>query len=308
MKLYTYQHEGAPRLGAECDGRIVDLNAAHSARLNEPGATLAGSMLEFIRSADRTMDAARTALAYVREQHGRLRELSQATDETKLLAPIPSPGKILCSGLNYKTHIEENPNATFLEDPRFFVKTNNAVIGPGSPILWPGERYQVDYEVELAVIIGRRARRVSAANAMTHVFGYTIFHDVTSRWIQFKDKNEDMGKNFDSFAPMGPCIVTADEIPDPAELRLITRVNGRTMQDGSNRDWCFSLPRVIEWLSSAMTLEPGDVVTTGTPAGVGLFRQPPVYLRAGDICELEIPGIGLLRNPVVNDEAPVPAH
>jgi 2-keto-4-pentenoate hydratase/2-oxohepta-3-ene-1,7-dioic acid hydratase in catechol pathway len=133
---------------------------------------------------------------------------------------------------------------------------------------------------------------------MRHVFGYTILHDVSARWIQFKDNNETMGKNFDTFCPMGPCLVTADEIPDPAKLRLQLRLNGRVMQDRTNEDWCFPLPRLIEWLSMAMTLEPGDVMSTGTPAGIGYFREPKVFLKPDDVCDLEISRIGTLTNPV----------
>ena len=136
---------------------------------------------------------------------------------------------------------------------------------------------------------------------MGAIFGYTILHDVSARWVQFKDKNEDMGKNFDTFAPMGPCIVTADEIPDPSKLRLSLKLNGKVMQDRTNEDWCFPLPRMLEWLSMGTTLEPGDVMTTGTPAGVGFFRHPQVFLKHADRCELEISGIGKLVNPVVED-------
>jgi 2-keto-4-pentenoate hydratase/2-oxohepta-3-ene-1,7-dioic acid hydratase in catechol pathway len=211
---------------------------------------------------------------------------------------VPRPGKMLCSGLNYKSHIEEEPGAHFLKDPRFFSKLPSCVIGSGSPILHPGEKFQVDYEVELAVVFGKTCHRVSQKDALKHVFGYTVFHDVSARWVQFKDANEIMGKNFDTFAPMGPCIVTADEIKDPSKLHLTLRLNGQVMQDGTNEDWCFTLPRMIEWLSMAMTLEPGDVMSTGTPAGVGCFRKPPVYLRPGDVCELTIGGIGTLTNPV----------
>jgi 2-keto-4-pentenoate hydratase/2-oxohepta-3-ene-1,7-dioic acid hydratase in catechol pathway len=160
----------------------------------------------------------------------------------------------------------------------------------------------VDYEVELAVVFGKPCHRATQQNAMSHVFGYTILHDVSARWIQFKDKNEDMGKNFDTFAPIGPCIVTADEIPDPTKLRLQLRLNGQVMQDRTNEDWCFPLPRMIEWLSMAMTLEPGDILSTGTPAGIGYFRTPPVFLKPGDVCELEIQPIGTLVNPVVADK------
>jgi 2-keto-4-pentenoate hydratase/2-oxohepta-3-ene-1,7-dioic acid hydratase in catechol pathway len=219
--------------------------------------------------------------------------------QVRLLAPV-SPGKVICSGLNYRSHVQENPQAKFLADPRFFGKAPNTIIGPGEAIRHPGASYQVDYEVELAVVIGRTMPRATPAEkVMEHIFGYTILHDVSSRYIQFKDTNEYMGKNFDTFCPIGPWIVTADEIPDPAALRLQTRLNGRVMQDGTNAEWCFPLPRLLAWLSQAMTLEPGDLVSTGTPAGIGWFRDPKVFLKPGDVVQLEIERIGVLENPVV---------
>jgi 2-keto-4-pentenoate hydratase/2-oxohepta-3-ene-1,7-dioic acid hydratase in catechol pathway len=302
MRLYTFEVRGEVRLGAEEASRLVDLNRAHAARVGKRGSPLAGSMLDLIRGGDPALKKARAALTFARRNPRRAKAWTFELDQVRLLAPIPRPGKILCSGLNYRSHVEENPGATFLADPRFFVKVSSAVIGPNESIRWPGEKFQVDYEVELAVVIGKRAYRLSPKNALSHVFGYTILHDVSARWVQFKDKNEDLGKNFDSFAPMGPCVVTADEIPDPATLRLTLKLNGQVMQDRTNADWCFPLPRMLEWLSMAMTLEPGDVMTTGTPAGIGFFRRPPVFLKPGDVCELEISGVGKLINRVVKDE------
>jgi 2-keto-4-pentenoate hydratase/2-oxohepta-3-ene-1,7-dioic acid hydratase in catechol pathway len=302
MRLYTFEAKKRQLVGAELDGRLIDINASHAARLGRRTAVLATSMLDLIRGGDALLKRARQALSFAAKNPKRARAFTHEFSKIKVLAPIPRPGKIFCSGLNYRSHVEENPAATFLADPRFFVKVSSAVIGPGEAIRWPGEKFQVDYEVELGAVIGRPARRLSQKNALGHVFGYTIFHDVSARWVQFKDKNEDMGKNFDTFAPMGPCLVTADEITDPAKLRLSLKLNGRLMQDRTNEDWCFPLPRLLEWLTMGTTLEPGDVVTTGTPAGIGFFRQPQVFLKPGDVCELEIAGIGKLVNPVVKDE------
>jgi 2-keto-4-pentenoate hydratase/2-oxohepta-3-ene-1,7-dioic acid hydratase in catechol pathway len=278
MKFYTFVHQKQILVGAELDGSLVKLPFS--------------DMLELIRCGGAALSLARQTMERAKPK------ALVPLRKTKLLAPIPRPGKILCSGLNYRSHVEENPNAKFLEDPRFFAKLPNTVIGPGAPILHPGERFQVDYEVELAVVFGRRGNRLTQASAMRHVFGYTILHDVSARWIQFKDNNETMGKNFDTFCPMGPCLVTANEIPDPVKLRLQLRLNGETMQDRTNEDWCFPLPRMIEWLSMAMTLESGDVMSTGTPAGIGYFRNSKVFLKPGDVCDLEISGIGTLTNPV----------
>jgi 2-keto-4-pentenoate hydratase/2-oxohepta-3-ene-1,7-dioic acid hydratase in catechol pathway len=306
MRLYTFERESQARLGAELDGRLVDLSAAWTAlaAINHGTATgfRAESMLELIRGGEAALAAARAALVYAANHPQQARAWTYELNQVKLHAPLPSPGKIFCSGLNYRSHVEENPEAKFLDDPRFFVKVSTAVIGPGEPIRWPGARFQVDYEVELAVVLGRVARRLTQKNALEHVFGYTILHDVSARWVQFKDRNEDMGKNFDTFAPMGPCLVTADEIPDPAKLKLSLKLNGKTMQERTNEDWCFPLPRLLEWLTMGITLQPGDVVSTGTPAGIGYFRKPQVFLKPGDVCELEISSIGRLINPVVADE------
>ncbi len=300
MRLYTLLNKkGDSVLAAEADGFLIDINSAFAACKGENEKGIAKDMLAFIWESDTNRIKAQEAIAYALKHPAP--GLTYNFKEVALLAPIPRPGKIFCSGLNYKSHITENPNAKFLSEPRFFSKAPSIVIGQGQPIKHPGEKFQVDWEVELAVIFGKKCHRVSQENAMDYVFGYSILHDVSARFIQFKDNNEVLGKNFDTFCPMGPCIVTADEFPLPEKAQLSTRINGQLMQNGSNEDWCFTLPHLIEWLSMAITLEPGDVLSTGTPAGVGLFRQPPVYLKPGDIAELEIRGIGKLSNPVVAD-------
>jgi 2-keto-4-pentenoate hydratase/2-oxohepta-3-ene-1,7-dioic acid hydratase in catechol pathway len=308
MKLHTFETNGRQSIGVETAGQMIDLPVAYAAMVATRGLKVAApkvlpaGMLAFIQLGEPALEAARDGLAFMAKRPALPvgDRPSYLLDEIKLLAPIPRPGKILCSGLNYRSHVEENPNAKFLDDPRFFAKTPNTVIGPGEPIRHPGEKYQVDYEVELAVVIGRVMPRATPADrAMEHVFGYTILHDVSSRYIQFKDNNEVMGKNFDTFCPIGPCIVTADEIPAPSKLRLRTLLNGQVMQEGTNADWCFPLPRLLAWLSQAMTLEPGDLVSTGTPAGIGWFRKPQVFLKPSDVVRLEIDGIGVLENPVV---------
>jgi 2-keto-4-pentenoate hydratase/2-oxohepta-3-ene-1,7-dioic acid hydratase in catechol pathway len=282
MRLYTFETKRQHKVGAERDGKLVELPFA--------------SMIDLIRAGSRGLSAAKKALKSKRAEAP-----SHELKKVKLLAPIPRPGKILCSGLNYRSHVEEEPGAKFLEDPRFFSKLPSVVVGPNAPILHPGLKFQVDYEVELAVVFGKNARRVKQKDALDVIFGYTILHDVSARWIQFKDANETMGKNFDSFSPMGPCIVTAEEIPHPEQLCLSLKLNGKTMIARCNDDWCFSLPKMIEWLTMAMTIEPGDVMTTGCPAGVGYFQNPQVFLKPGDVCELEIQPIGKLINPVVKD-------
>ena len=229
-----------------------------------------------------------------------LERAAAATDEVadaKLLAPI-RPGKTLCSGVNYASHAEENPGATMPTEPFFFSKLPSAVIGPGAAIVIPRDGMLVDYEVELAMVIGVGGRRIREQDALDHVFGWTVLDDVSARDIQFKDVQITLAKNPDTFSPLGPEIVTADELGDWSSLRVSSRLNGRVMQDAPTSEMLFSPARLIAFLTELITLEPGDVVTTGTPAGVGCFRDPPVYLRPGDEITVSVDRIGDLTNPV----------
>jgi 2-keto-4-pentenoate hydratase/2-oxohepta-3-ene-1,7-dioic acid hydratase in catechol pathway len=217
----------------------------------------------------------------------------------RLLTPVAHPGKILCAGINYVSHKDENPGAVMPESPFFFSKLPTALIGDGDPILIPEPTSQVDYEVELAVIIGRRAKRLTRENALGAVFGYTVANDVSGRDIQFKDAQITLGKGCDSFCPLGPVVVTADEVPDPQDLEVFSRVNGETRQSASTQEMVFTVAELLVSLSRYITLEPGDIVTTGTPAGVGTFRQPPVYLAPGDVVTVGVTGVAELTNPVL---------
>jgi 2-keto-4-pentenoate hydratase/2-oxohepta-3-ene-1,7-dioic acid hydratase in catechol pathway len=219
-------------------------------------------------------------------------------------APVPRPGKLICIGLNYRDHAAES-NMPIPERPVVFSKFTSAVIAPGEPVVLPTTSAQVDYEAELAVVIGRRAKNVSAARALDYVFGYTNFNDVSARDFQFADGQWQRGKSCDTFAPMGPTIVTADVVPDPHKLSIKLILNGKTMQDSNTDQLIFGVPELIEFLSQTITLEPGDVIATGTPAGVGFARKPPVFLRPGDMMEVEIEHLGKLNNPVVAAEAGV---
>lgn len=286
---------------AEAGAFRIDLREAHLASGGgTDGASWFGSVLDVIRGGERAMDAARAALEFAEGRMGdRSARFACPAGETRLLAPIPRPGKILCSGINYRGHLEENPGAKLPESPFFFSKLPSAVIGPGEAIVHPAATSQLDYEVELAVVIGKTLRRARESDVLGAIAGYTILHDVSARDVQFKDNQITLGKNFDTFAPMGPCMATPDEVPAPGDLRLRSFVNGRVLQDGTTRDWVFPLPVLIASLSRVMTLEPGDVVSTGTPAGVGVFRKPQVFLKPGDIVVLEIERIGKLENPVI---------
>jgi len=215
--------------------------------------------------------------------------------------PIPDPDKIICLGLNYHEHAREL-HMPISRVPALFAKFRNALSGPTSPIVLPRISSQIDYEGELTVVIGRRCRNVSEEEALRFVAGYTIMNDVSARDLQLETSQWTAGKSLDTFAPMGPGIVPASSIPDPQALRITTRVNGVTLQQGNTRDMIFPVTRTIAFLSSLMTLEPGDLIATGTPSGVGFKRQPPVFLKDGDIVEVEIERIGVIRNPVVRPE------
>jgi 2,4-diketo-3-deoxy-L-fuconate hydrolase len=215
----------------------------------------------------------------------------------KALAPL-RPGKIVCVGLNYMDHCREQKIEP-PDRPTLFAKFPTSVIGPGDEIRWPGDfSEQVDYEAELAVVIGRTARRVSEAEALGYVFGYTNANDVSARDVQFSDKQWIRGKAADSFCPLGPIVVGADELADPQGLPIACRVNGTTLQDSNTREMIFPVRQIVAFISRAITLEPGDVILTGTPDGVGVFRNPKVFLKPGDRVEVEIGDFGTLANPV----------
>jgi len=230
----------------------------------------------------------------------------------RLLAPLPNPPKIVAIGLNYMDHCREQ-NVPVPDRPLVFAKFTSSIIGPGDDIVWdPALTQQVDYEAELGVVIGRRARRVSVEQALDCVFGYTIVNDVSARdWVApifsatgimgpiHAWEHNILGKLFPTFCPMGPVLATKDEVPDPENVKLQTRLNGKVMQDANTDDLVFSVVQLIEYYSQFYLFKPGDVITTGSPSGVGYGRNPKVFMKAGDVVEVEVSGIGILRNPVV---------
>ncbi len=225
--------------------------------------------------------------------------------EVQLHAPIPRPSKnVVCLGLNYASHMEETARARgrqvkIPEVPVFFTKSPTAVSGPSDPIPWdPAVTGEVDYEVELGVVIGKTGKNIPRAKAYEHVFGYTVINDTSARDLQQRHYQWFKGKSLDGFCPMGPCLVTADEFGDPHAKRISLRVNGVVKQSASTADMIFNVPAILEFLSRGMTLEAGDIISTGTPEGVGLGRTPPEYLQDGDLVESEVEGIGVLRNRV----------
>jgi 2-keto-4-pentenoate hydratase/2-oxohepta-3-ene-1,7-dioic acid hydratase in catechol pathway len=218
--------------------------------------------------------------------------------DLRVLTPLANPSKILAVGLNYADHARESGVAA-PEAPVFFAKLPNTLTGPGEPIVFrAADSTQVDYEAELAVVIGRRARDVPVADALEVVLGYTVANDISARDAQFADGQWIRGKSFDSFCPLGPQIVTADEIGDVQSLRIACRVNGQTLQDGTTKEMIHGVAAIVSYASRFLTLEPGDLVLTGTPPGVGFARTPAVFLQDGDTVEVEIEGLGVLRNPV----------
>lgn len=223
-------------------------------------------------------------------------------DDLSLQPPVPSSAKVVGVGLNYRDHAEESGQA-IPNTPILFAKFGSSLTGHGSPIRIPPETSQVDYEAELAVVIGKRAKRVKEKEALDHVLGYTCLNDVSAREFQFADGQWVRGKSIDTFCPIGPWIVTVDELVDPQSLQIRCRLNGETVQDSSTKQMVFSVAELVSFISTWITLERGDVIATGTPPGVGFARKPPRFLTDGDVVEVEIEGIGVLNNPVVRVRA-----
>jgi 2-keto-4-pentenoate hydratase/2-oxohepta-3-ene-1,7-dioic acid hydratase in catechol pathway len=221
-------------------------------------------------------------------------------DSVKLLAPILDPEKIICVGLNYRDHAAES-GAAIPKEPVLFSKFPSAIIGPDEAIVLPPVSKEVDYEAELVLVVGKKGRFIPEAQALDHLAGYTVGHDVSARdWQLKKDGGQWLaGKTFDTFAPIGPHIVTLEEVPDALNLGIRLRLNGETKQDSNTRQMIFSPAAIVAYVSQVVTLQPGDLIFTGTPPGVGFAKKPPLFLKAGDVCEVEIDGLGVLRNPVV---------
>jgi 2-keto-4-pentenoate hydratase/2-oxohepta-3-ene-1,7-dioic acid hydratase in catechol pathway len=315
MRLLTFEVAGRERLGAEWNGWVADLqNVAALQELTRYGAAsvpalverFPSDMLAYLRGGAAARALAMDALAFLAELPADVAQnlagqgaVLYREDQVRRRAPIPRPGKIVCIGLNYRDHAAESGMAV-PKEPVVFSKYTSAVIGPDDAIMLPPDSSEVDYEAELVFVMGKTARNVSAADALSYVAGYTCGHDVSARDYQIKRGGGQwmIGKTFDTFAPMGPVLVTADERIDPHNLPIRCVVNGETLQNSSTSQFIFNIPQAVEYLSHVMTLEPGDVVFTGTPPGVGFARKPPVFLKDGDVAEIQIDGIGVLKNPV----------
>jgi 2-keto-4-pentenoate hydratase/2-oxohepta-3-ene-1,7-dioic acid hydratase in catechol pathway len=238
------------------------------------------------------------------EHSGELKQrrvLLDATD-VHILPPVPVPPKIVCLGLNYRDHAEE-AHVPLPDRPLLFSKPGTAIVGPEDLVVYPKISTQVDYEVELAAIIGKRGKDIAESDAFDHIAGYTVFNDISARDIQFADKQWFRGKSFDTFAPTGPCLVFHEQVGDPHNLKMELRVNGEVRQRGTTANMIFKIPQLVAFISHAMTLQPGDIIATGTPAGVGYYARPERrLLKPGDLMEAEIEGVGVLRNRVVSAE------
>jgi acylpyruvate hydrolase len=297
MKLVRFSLNGqSPRLGALEGDRIVDLQASVAASLGRRGvararqiaaALVPDSTREFLEGGAASADA----VAAITER------VTVARGAARLHAPIADPGKFICIGLNYRDHAEE-AGQPIPKEPPVFPKWANAILDPGEPILRPRGSKQLDWEVELGVVIGRTTRFVTKEQALDYVAGYTIINDVSARDFQFITSQWAAGKIGDTMAPVGPYLADRTEIKDPHVLDLKLWVNGTQMQTGNTRTFIFDVRYIVSYLSGLMTLEPGDLIATGTPPGVGFARKPPVFLQPGDTCKLEITGLGTLENPV----------
>ncbi|MCA9936038.1 MAG: fumarylacetoacetate hydrolase family protein [Ardenticatenaceae bacterium] len=292
MKLVTYELNGAVKLGAVWGDGVVDLTA------------VASDMLTLIAQGAAGLAAVEVVLATETA-------VSTPLSELRLLAPIPNPRRnVMCLGLNYAEHAIESyaakgRQASLPTTPIIFTKATTAVSGPYDPIPFDtAVSSEIDWEVELAIIIGKQGKNIPAEEALEYVFGYTVLNDISARDLQMNGKQYFKGKSLDGACPTGPWIVTPDELDAPQNLRITSRVNGETKQDGNTRFMIFDIPAIIAYLSKGMTLLPGDIIATGTPEGVGFARTPPEFLRPGDVLESEVAGIGVLRNVVTAVSTP----
>jgi len=296
MRFVTYQRDGQSRSGAQLDELIIDLNRAYYSAVkhigNEDELAVAAmrvppDMIDLLRGGDTSLKAAQQALDFVRSQ---LKEkdntleqqgIVYALESVSLLQPVLRPGKVICLGLNYRDHAKEAGMA-IPEYPVLFHKVAGSLIGHNQPVVVPRSSSKIDFEGELTIIIGRRGKYIAEHEALSYIAGYTIGNDVSARDLQFRTSQWTTGKMLDTFGPLGPALVTRDEVPDPNALRIKTTLNGQVMQDGSTAEMIFRIPFIVSYISEIVTLEPGDVILTATPAGIGNTRTPPVFMKPGD--------------------------
>lgn len=297
MRLVTYKSQDKWYTGIVIEDKVVNASiAAKTAGIEFDGDEISNRIIiQLVKEQQVKLEISAQELSNSKHEN------VYALNDILLGAPIPDPDKIICLGLNYKSHADE---AGFKPPvvPMLFAKYRNALTGPTSPIVLPKLSQESDYEAELAVVIGKRGKDVSIENALDHVAGYMAFHDVSARDLQFRAGQWLSGKTLDTFAPCGPSLVI-NEIDDPQNLNLFTRLNGETVQSSNTKHMIFSVAETVSYISQLMTLEPGDIIATGTPEGVGFKRNPPLFLKHGDVVEVEVEKIGVLKNPVTQKES-----
>ncbi len=297
MRFARYMQSGVESYGLLNHGEIIDLHALSATSQN----LLPSTIQELIDLGEEGMQMVKHLM--LNSTKTEIRKAKIKIGEATLLAPLSSPPKIICLGLNYKDHAKE-AEAEIPKEPIIFMKPRTAIIGPDEHIIKPLFVKKLDYEAELAIIIGKKGKNIPVSEAEKYVFGYTAFNDISAREIQFKDSQWTRGKSFDTFAPIGPCITTANQIGNLNNLKIRTRVNRKLRQDSSTENMVFKVSNVVHHISRVMTLEPCDIIATGTPAGVAVFMKPtPKFLSKGDLVEVEIENIGILRNKVAEAQA-----
>ena len=309
MHLVTFKYKDVIKIGAKINGGVIDLKNAclYFQKRGSREVKLFNDMRSFLKSGEEGLDLTRRIIEKVnfvlKESQDALSEKTNKKillelKEIQIKAPIYNPQKIIAIGLNYRDHCEEN-NVEPPKSPVIFAKFPSAIIGPADFIVWsPQITSQVDYEAELAVIIGKKTKEVKVREALDYVAGYTIANDVSARDIQVRDGQWVRAKSLDTFCPLGPYLVTKDEIDNPHNLNIKSTVNGKVMQQSNTRYLIFKIPYLVSFLSQVFTLYPGDIICTGTPAGVGVYRNPQVFLKPGDVVTVEIEKLGKLTNPV----------
>ena len=312
MKLVTYEANGLERLGVMTGNeQVLDLNWAYSEQLKAEGeltpqvvadALIPTEMRKFLARGDRGIELAQSVLTRSEEAgHKYSKKVLFERPEVKLCAPIMDPQKIICLSHNYMDFLKETGLPT-PPAPRIFSKYQNTICGPEDVIIKPKATDELGYEAELAFIIGKPARNVKAADAYDYIAGYTIFNDVSASDITTLDKQVVRGKTYDTFAPIGPYLVTKDEVPDPHNLEIKLWVNDKKLQDSNTREVLYKTPELVEFLSTIMTLEPGDIIATGTPPGIGKFSPDPTFMWPGDVCKVYVEKLGTLENRIVDEQ------